>query len=125
LPSRRLQWHYRSKDERLITFSNVHIYDNDLITFPGVLTGTPVEHVLVDGRLSPGQQAPAPEEVEAVVDLVLRHAEQRPTESLGVITMGISRRNGSMPRCEPPAPGVRISRTSSPKTRSAPGVRSS
>ncbi|WP_239373351.1 AAA domain-containing protein [Frankia sp. Cj5] len=87
LPSRRLQWHYRSKDERLITFSNVHIYDNDLITFPGVLTGTPVEHVLVDGRLSPGQQAPAPEEVEAVVDLVLRHAEQRPTESLGVITM--------------------------------------
>ncbi len=87
LPSRRLQWHYRSMDERLITFSNVHIYDNDLITFPGVLTGTPVEHVLVDGRLSPGQQAPAPEEVEAVVDLVLRHAEQRPTESLGVITM--------------------------------------
>ncbi len=87
LPGKRLQWHYRSKDERLITFSNVHIYNGDLITFPGVLTGTPLNHVLVDGRLPPGQQAPAPEEAQAVVNLVLRHAEQCPTESLGVITM--------------------------------------
>ncbi len=29
------RWHYRSRDERLIAFSNAHIYDRSLITFPG------------------------------------------------------------------------------------------
>lgn len=32
-----LQWHYRSRDERLIAFSNHHIYiyGGSLVTFPG------------------------------------------------------------------------------------------
>ena len=30
----RLRWHYRSRYEQLITFSNKNFYDNDLITFP-------------------------------------------------------------------------------------------
>lgn len=34
-PSKMLNWHYRSKDESLITFSNYHFYDNRLFTFPG------------------------------------------------------------------------------------------
>ncbi len=29
-----LKWHYRSKDERLIKFSNHYFYDNRLVTFP-------------------------------------------------------------------------------------------
>ena len=33
---RTLDWHYRSRDERLIAFSNAHIYDRSLTTFPGV-----------------------------------------------------------------------------------------
>jgi len=33
-PSRRLRWHYRSKDPSLIAFSNKYVYDNDLIVFP-------------------------------------------------------------------------------------------
>ena len=33
---RQLTWHYRSRDERLIAFSNAHIYDRTLITFPGI-----------------------------------------------------------------------------------------
>lgn len=33
---RMLGWHYRSNDERLIAFSNAHIYDRALTTFPGV-----------------------------------------------------------------------------------------
>ena len=36
--------------------------------------------------------SPAPE-VDAVVDLILRHARERPAESLGVITMGIKHRD--------------------------------
>src|SRR5690625_6934544 len=34
LPQHWLSWHYRSKDESLITFSNEHYYDTKLITFP-------------------------------------------------------------------------------------------
>ncbi|WP_415274083.1 DUF4011 domain-containing protein [Aquiluna sp. Uisw_065] len=34
LPSVRLQWHYRSQDEALIHFSNVHYYDSNLASFP-------------------------------------------------------------------------------------------
>ena len=34
MPTRGLNWHYRSKHESLITFSNAKFYDNRLITFP-------------------------------------------------------------------------------------------
>ena len=34
MPSRRLNWHYRSKHESLIRFSNAKFYENSLITFP-------------------------------------------------------------------------------------------
>jgi AAA domain-containing protein len=36
LRSSTLRWHYRSRDERLIAFSNAWIYDRLLTTFPGV-----------------------------------------------------------------------------------------
>ena len=78
-----LGWHYRSRDERLIAFSNAHIYDGRLTTFPGVAAGDCVAHVCCEsmGSIEP--------EVQAVVELVLEHARARPSESLGVITMGI------------------------------------
>src|SRR5205823_1944881 len=34
LPSSHLNWHYRSRDESLIAFSNHHIYQDRLVTFP-------------------------------------------------------------------------------------------
>ena len=34
LPEITLRWHYRSRDETLIAFSNKYIYENRLITFP-------------------------------------------------------------------------------------------
>lgn len=85
----RLQWHYRSTDERLIAFSNQEIYNSDLVTFPGTAMQTPVAlHLVEDGTVAPGQRGSSPAEVDAVVELVLAHAEQRPDESLGVIAMG-------------------------------------
>ena len=46
-----LDWHYRSRDESLIAFSNHHIYRDRLITFPGP-GGTPaISHVLVTQQL--------------------------------------------------------------------------
>ena len=42
---RQLLWHYRSRDERLIAFSNAHIYDRTLITFPGASGGRVLRYV--------------------------------------------------------------------------------
>jgi very-short-patch-repair endonuclease len=94
LRSRMLTWHYRSRDERLIAFSNAHLYDRTLTTFPGVGGGDCVHHVLVPfspGRA--GQEESVADEVREVVRLVLEHARTRPDESLGVIAMGIRHAN--------------------------------
>ncbi|MDI2127204.1 AAA domain-containing protein [Yinghuangia seranimata] len=92
--ARRLTWHYRSRDERLIAFSNAHIYDGSLTTFPGTLVDGSLRHVLVpDAPALPGRQASGTPEVEEVVRQVLAHARTRPDETLGVITMGIEHAN--------------------------------
>src|SRR5262249_8836620 len=36
LPRRRLRWHYRSRREGLITFSNRFYYGGELVTFPSI-----------------------------------------------------------------------------------------
>ncbi|ABD88622.1 DUF3320 domain-containing protein [Rhodopseudomonas palustris] len=38
LPTRQLRWHYRSRHESLIAFSNWYYYGNHLITFPSPVT---------------------------------------------------------------------------------------
>lgn len=89
---RMLLWHYRSRDERLIAFSNAHIYDRMLTTFPGIGGGQVLRYVPVPWQPGADTNSPAPE-VDAVVDLILEHARERPEESLGVITMGIRHRD--------------------------------
>lgn len=97
LPTRRLSWHYRSLDERLVAFANREMYDGSLVTFPG--TGTePVvrlEAVHGAGVVQPGEEAieSTEAEVDRVVALVLEHARTRPQESLGVIALGIKHAN--------------------------------
>ena len=90
--TKRLIWHYRSRDERLIAFSNAQpqLYDWSLTTFPGASSEDVITHKLVPfvpGRV--GQEDSVSDEVKAVVRAVSEHARIRPTESLGVITMGI------------------------------------
>lgn len=91
LPDRyMLQWHYRSQDERLIAFSNHHIYQGSLVTFPGVSGRECFDWQAVEHR--PGETVDSrsnPYEVSQVVDLMIEHARMRPTETLGVIAMGI------------------------------------
>ena len=89
---RQLTWHYRSRDERLIAFSNAHIYDRTLVTFPGTGGSSVLSYVPAPWHPGADTNSPAPE-VDAVVDLVLEHARERPAESLGVITMGIRHRD--------------------------------
>ncbi|MEO6791742.1 MAG: AAA domain-containing protein [Ornithinibacter sp.] len=96
LPMRRLSWHYRSLDERLIAFANAQVYDGSLVTFPGTGTSTEsvVRHLLVEGHGIVAEGDAAVEttkaEVDAVVALVLEHARTTPDRSLGVIALGIT-----------------------------------
>ncbi|HET6968102.1 MAG TPA: AAA domain-containing protein, partial [Ornithinibacter sp.] len=94
LPSRRLTWHYRSLDERLIAFANAEVYEGSLVTFPGTGTDPVVRHVLVDGHgiVAEGEAAveTTTSEVDRVVELVLEHARTSPHRSLGVIALGIT-----------------------------------
>jgi very-short-patch-repair endonuclease len=89
---RMLRWHYRSRDEALIAFSNAHIYDRQLTTFPGVGGDAVLRHVPVRWDLQADTNSPSPE-VDTAVDLIFEHARTRPHESLGVIAMGIRHAN--------------------------------
>ncbi len=85
-----LNWHYRSRDEALIAFSNHWMYDDKLVTFPGVGGPPAVTHSLVSHiPEGDGQEESSSAEVLRVVELVIRHAQEKPNKSLGVISMGI------------------------------------
>ena len=84
-----LQWHYRSRDSRLIGFSNVHIYQSSLTAFPGTAQESPIVFHPLD--LPPqisSSTVSHPGEVEKVINLVLEHARDYPKQSLGVIAFG-------------------------------------
>ena len=88
--SRMLSWHYRSRDERLIAFSNHYVYDRQLTTFPGALLDDCITHVEIPRSPdSVYRNASNAAEVREVVQLILDHAERRPHESLGVIALGL------------------------------------
>jgi very-short-patch-repair endonuclease len=89
LPTAPLTWHYRSRDERLVAFSNAHIYGGALTTFPGVLRDDCLRHVVVAQGPERGQEVSVTAEVHKVVELVLEHARTQPRQSLGVIALGI------------------------------------
>jgi very-short-patch-repair endonuclease len=72
-----------------VAFSNTHIYGGALTTFPGVLRDDCLRHVVVAQGPEPDQEVSVTAEVEQVVKLILEHARSRPTESLGVIALGI------------------------------------
>jgi superfamily I DNA and/or RNA helicase/very-short-patch-repair endonuclease len=86
LPNRTLLWHYRSRHEDLIAFSNSHIYKNELITFPGSAiskTDTGVEYYKVsDGVYEDRCNVP---EAKKCVELIIDHINNHPDLSLGII----------------------------------------
>ena len=90
LRDKMLQWHYRSRDDRLIAFSNNHIYGGSLTAFPGAIVDSPISHCLIPFRPITGGTGTRsnPDEVDKVVDLVLEHARDVPRETLGVIAFG-------------------------------------
>lgn len=89
LPNKTLRWHYRSKHESLIAFSNREIYKNSLITFPNNTNTVPdmgVEYVYVeDGIYEGGGKNCNQKEAERCVELVREHIQNYPSRSLGII----------------------------------------
>ncbi|MGW1165168.1 DUF3320 domain-containing protein [Streptomyces sp. NPDC002550] len=85
-----LRWHYRSRHENLITFSNHEFYDNSMITFPGALdegNGVGVAFLKTDGVYDRGRRRDNREEAEFVARRVLHHFDTRPGRSLGVVAL--------------------------------------
>jgi very-short-patch-repair endonuclease len=90
LRRKRLRWHYRSRHEGLITFSNRQYYDNDLLTFPSPEMehgGVRFRH-LPNARYDKGKSRTNRQEAEALVqELVSRlRNPSLPRRSYGVVT---------------------------------------
>ncbi|MGW8289541.1 MAG: DEAD/DEAH box helicase, partial [Candidatus Bathyarchaeia archaeon] len=91
LPVKTLRWHYRSKHEELIAFSNRHFYDGTLITFPSAIAkaddlGVKLVHV-PNGIYDRGGKRDNLREAEVVADLVFEHFQKYPKKTLGVVTL--------------------------------------
>lgn len=94
IPVRDLRWHYRSRSESLIAFSNHHYYQNRLVTFPSPLVEDRAVrlHKVPDGVYDRGKSRTNRIEAEAVArEAVCRmkgwlKLPERDRPTLGVIT---------------------------------------
>ena len=95
LPQLRLKWHYRSRYEQLITFSNKNFYDNTLVTFPSSTIdheGIGVDYYHVDGLFDRKNHTNR-KEAEYIVELIYKNIEQYPKRSLGVVAFSIAQQD--------------------------------
>ncbi len=92
--TRRLRWHYRSRHESLIAFSNQKYYDSDLVLFPSPFNESD-EYGIKFTRLSNAtfKEGVNLVESEKIVELLARQIQQRPNESVGVVAMNIKQRD--------------------------------
>ena len=92
LPERTLLWHYRSRHEHLIAFSNMKIYKNNLITFPSnidKIADNGVEYIYVqDGFYDRGGKKGNVIEAKKVAETVFDVIRKYPSRSIGVIAFG-------------------------------------
>lgn len=91
----RLRWHYRSRYEQLITFSNKNFYDSDLITFPSATKdaqGIGVDYYHVDGIFDRKTHTNR-KEAEYIIDLIYQNIEKYPSRSLGVVAFSVAQQD--------------------------------
>lgn len=83
-----LKWHYRSRNENLIAFSNHHYYDNRLLTFPSADRGKGVSLRHVSGVYDRAKSRTNPVEAQAVVAEIMERLNDpaRGHQSIGVVT---------------------------------------
>ncbi len=89
-----LRWHYRSRHEDLITFSNHRFYEGDLVTYPGAVAAGPAlgvkHHLVPDGIYHRSGRRDNPREAERVAQIVAEHVRTSPELSIGVVALSSS-----------------------------------
>jgi len=92
LPELQLNWHYRSRHESLIAFSNEQYYANTLVTFPSAVDDDHAVryHHVAAGIYEKGASRTNPVEARAVADFVLSRLRDpkfaASGQSVGVVT---------------------------------------
>ncbi len=93
MPQTHLHWHYRSRHESLIAFSNQEFYENSMLTFPSVNDREKcVKLIKVDGFFDRGKGRVNEGEAKAIVEAI-KHRYYDPelkTQTIGVVTFNIS-----------------------------------
>ncbi|MCR5692829.1 MAG: DUF4011 domain-containing protein [Bacilli bacterium] len=94
-PRERLNWHYRSRHESLIAFSNNRFYGNSLLTFPSpVSEEESVSYKYVNGAYERGRGINKPEAQEVVKDVIRRLKDEKLRHrSIGVVTFNEAQQN--------------------------------
>ena len=93
-PRRRLSWHYRSRHESLIQYSNKEFYNNDLLIFPSAINKHPdygVQFIPLSNGLyrsgngqSSGINIP---EADLLIEHAISHMQQKSNQSLGIVAI--------------------------------------
>lgn len=86
MPTRYLGWHYRSKHESLIAFSNKNYYDSRLVTFPSADDlSSHVTWQKVEGYYDYGKTRTNRAEAEAITAEAIERLQRNPERSIGII----------------------------------------
>ncbi len=96
VPERHLNWHYRSKHESLIAFSNIMYYGGKLCTFPSPdALESKVRLALVDGIYDRGFTKRNKGEAEALVAEVVRRLKDPvlSRSSIGIVTFSTAQQD--------------------------------
>ncbi|MFN3219829.1 MAG: DUF3320 domain-containing protein [Acidimicrobiales bacterium] len=91
-----LNWHYRSRHESLIAYSNYSFYEGRLNTFPGAVFEAPdlgVELFHANGTYRRGSTRDNPIEAATVVDRVLFHRRNHPGATIGVVALSTAQQS--------------------------------
>jgi len=92
-----LNWHYRSKHESLIAFSNSQYYGNDLLTFPSIDDHTAkVKLVPVNGVYDKGRTRSNPEESKAIVSEIIRRLSDPELQKFSIGVVAFSKVQGDL-----------------------------
>lgn len=89
-PKHRLLWHYRSRHEDLIAFSNHYVYDSELVIFPSptpTTKGLGISLVEVNGTFQRGINMV---EAQVMLEAIVQFMRDNPDRSLGVAVMNQS-----------------------------------
>ena len=96
MPQISLKWHYRSRHESLIAYSNMKYYDNKLYTFPSPHDlVSEVKMVHLDGFYDKGKTKHNMAEAKAIVAEIVRRLkdEELRNDSIGVVTFSSVQQN--------------------------------